>query len=124
GAADDPESEAHHRFDDVESFVIAPGGDESFRVLLHDFGVVSHALVGEGRGDEAAALEVEIAFAGEESVTEDGTGDDAEDRTFDEIFGALDQDFGDEVGVVDQHHAEAPEIRAADAGDIGGNTLD
>jgi len=62
---------------------------------------------------------VKLAFAGEQTVAEDRARDHAQHRTFDEIFGTLDQNLRNEVRRIYQDDIDPAKLGAADTRDVG-----
>jgi len=68
---------------------------------------------------QLAALTMLLPFAVQEAITQQRPRKRFQHGAFLKIVGPFDEHFRRKFGRVDQDHADAPEIRAADAGNLG-----
>ncbi len=113
GAGDDVEAELHHLVGDVDGLVGGPAGG-GFGGAGDDLaGVGIDAVAVEGRGNDAALLDVDGVVGGDEAFAEQDL-HAAEGSLADEAGGLGDEDLVDPVGVVDEDDGGAEEAVVGD----------
>ena len=123
GAGDDLEGELHHLRADVDGLAGVPACAAQRGALGHDIGIGGDALAMEGRRGDAPLAHVEGALAGDEAFAEQDL-HAALGALLDHLLRMVDQDFADEVGMVDEDDVLPAQLVVRDAAVGGGEVFE